>query len=103
MKKSIPLLQKKELVLSQKKFPLWMLNTKQTHFSRTFLFNDHLDALVFIARVTVHAQICLHHPDILFTYKKVKVTVSTDEVKGITKNDIELLKRIETLKTGDKQ
>ncbi len=103
MKNTIRLLQKKELKVSQNKFPLWALNTKQTHFSRTFLFKDHLDALVFIARITVHAQICNHHPDISFTYKKVKVSVCTDTVKGITKKDIELMERIETLKTVDKQ
>jgi 4a-hydroxytetrahydrobiopterin dehydratase len=74
--------------------PLWNTNPKATILSRIFNFNNHLDALVFIARTTVHAQVLDHHPEILFTYKKVKISLSTHDVKAITKKDIELAQKI---------
>ena len=98
MKKNSILLKKAELAKFQKQIPTWILSPKATSFSRLFNFKNHLDALVFIARVTVHAQVLDHHPDILFSYKKVKVTLTTNDVKGLTRNDIELAKKIDVLK-----
>jgi 4a-hydroxytetrahydrobiopterin dehydratase len=83
------------------KLPQWSVNPKQTALSLTCTFTSHLDALVFIARITVHAQVLDHHPEIVFTHKKVKVSLTSHEVKGLTKKDIELAQKISTLK-GDK-
>ena len=102
MKVKNKVLLKKEIAQAEKRFSTWVLNTKGTHFSKTFLFKDHIDALVFIARVTVHAQILNHHPEIVFTFKKVHITVFSTEVKALTTLDIDLIKQIEMLKTGDK-
>lgn len=94
------LLKKTELTKLFKKYTLWTPNTKNTQICKTVTFNKHLDALVFIARVTVHAQVLDHHPDIEFTYKKVKVTLTSHEVKGLTKLDFDLAGRIDDLKIG---
>lgn len=88
------LLKNAELKKALKVLPLWNANPKTTSISRTFLFKEHLDALVFIARATVHAQVLDHHPEIVFSFKKVKVTLTTHDVKGLTKKDIELARKI---------
>ncbi len=100
MKKTVSLLKNTELEKECKKLTLWSRNKKQTELSRIFTFNGHIDALVFIARITVHAQVLTHHPEILFTYAKVKVILTTHDVKGITKLDIDLAKRIDALYIG---
>lgn len=75
----------------------WKLNTAKTKLVKTFPFKGHVDALIFIARLTVHAEILKHHPDIHFTYAKVKITLHTHDVKALTKKDLALLSRIEKL------
>ena len=92
------ILKKGELKKALKTLPNWNLNPKETALVFTATFKDHVDALVFIARATVNAQVLGHHPEIVFTYKKVKVTLTTKDVKGITKKDIELAHRLSAVR-----
>lgn len=91
MKKKIQLLTKKELRRVADVYQDWKLDSKKVKFSRTFKFEKHIDALIFIARTTVNAEILKHHPDITFTYCKVKVVCTSHEQKGLTQKDIELI------------
>lgn len=100
MKKKIQLLTKKELQRAVDVFEHWKLDSKRVKFSRTFEFEKHIDALIFIARTTVNAEILKHHPDITFTYCKVKVSVTSHEQKGLTQKDVELLARIDRVFAG---
>lgn len=100
MKKDSVLLKKGERSKLLKKVPLWSLTPKETALVRTFVFTSHVDALVLIARITIHAQVQNHHPEILFTYCKVKVTLTTHDAKGLTLKDIRLAEKIDTLKIG---
>jgi len=102
MKKQLKTLSKKELTKLTKKYPEWKLDAKETKLTRTFEFEKHIDALIFIARSTVNAEIVKHHPDITFTYLKVKMVLITHEAKGLTKQDVSLLERIERVHTGQK-
>ena len=70
---------------------------KESKLTAAFTFSSHVEALVFIARITVHAEVLQHHPDISFTFKSVKISLTTTEEKGITKKDVDLAKRIERL------
>lgn len=100
MKSKITLLKKAELKKLTKLLPQWQVNVKQTELQRTFSFSSHIDALVFIARITVHAQVLNHHPDLHFTYKKVKVKLTTHDCKGLTNVDVEFAKRTDSLNSG---
>lgn len=70
---------------------------KKTKITAVFKFKSHIDALVFIARVTVHAEVMGHHPDITFTYRELKISLTTHEIKALTQKDIKLAKKIEKL------
>lgn len=96
----VKLLTKTDLKKLLKKVDAWEVNPKNTVLSQTRIFKNHIDALVFIARVTVHAQVLDHHPDILFTYKKVKLSLTTHDLKGLTKKDFDLAERIDSIKGG---
>lgn len=100
MKKQIKILTKKEIAKVLKNFPEWKLDAKETKLSRTFEFEKQIDALIFIARSTVNAEIVKHHPDITFTHLKVKMVLITHEAKGLTKQDLRLLHRIEKVHLG---
>lgn len=91
------LLTKRELQSLLKKYPDWSVNKRETELSRTFTFSDYIAGLVFIARIAVHAEMLNHHPDIEFSYGKVKVKLSTHSFKGLTKVDAALLERIDAL------
>lgn len=94
------LLTKKEIKKLAGKFPEWKLDSKETKFARTFEFEKQIDALIFIARTTINSEILKHHADITFTYLSVKMTVTTHDAKGLTKNDSALLARIEQVFTS---
>ena len=83
-----------------KKISEWNLNTKQTELSKTFIFSSFINGLAFIAKITVHAEILEHHPELKLTYGKVKVTLSTHDVKGLTAFDFELAGRIDNLRVS---
>jgi 4a-hydroxytetrahydrobiopterin dehydratase len=102
MKSKNVLLKKAEIKKCIKQLQLWQLNAKETELSRTISFKDHLDALVFIARTTVHAQVLQHHPEIVFSYKKVKIKLTTHELSGLTNADVELAKKIDLVAKVDK-
>lgn len=93
----VKLLTPAQLKKGRKGLDGWTLSTKGTSLQQTFNFKGHVEALVFIARMTVHAQVLNHHPEMVFTFKKVKVTLTTHDVKGLSQLDIEFAKRIEEL------
>ncbi len=76
----------------------WQLNKKQTELSKTFAFDSFLKGLGFVAKIAVHAEIMGHHPDIELSYGKVKVILTTHDVKGLSVLDFDLAKRIDGLR-----
>ena len=79
------------------KHPDWTTNTKRTEISKVIHTHSFLSGLSFIAKVAVHAEIFGHHPDIELSYNTVKIHLSTHDVKGLTKLDFDLAKRIDVL------
>jgi len=88
------LLTEREIQKVLKKHKGWKVNSKSTQLFCTYTFQSYIDALIFIARISVHAEVLKHHPDIEFTYAKVKVKLTTHALKGLTKLDVALLERI---------
>ncbi len=77
----------------------WHLNSKETELSRTFAFSNFVDGLAFVAKIAVHAELLAHHPEIELSYGKVKVKLTTHEVKGLSSLDFDLAKRIDNFRT----
>ena len=80
-----------------KKHPEWKLTKKETEIQRTFLFDDYIAGLVFMARISVHAEVLGHHPDMTLSYGKVKVVLSTHDIKALSKKDVLLAGKIDNL------
>lgn len=76
----------------------WKVNSKHTTINKSFKFPTFIAALAFAAKITVHAEVMGHHPNLELSYGKVKVKLTTHDVKGLTKNDFELASRIDNLR-----
>jgi 4a-hydroxytetrahydrobiopterin dehydratase len=65
--------------------------------AREFEFEEYLGGVAFAARVGRAAEELNHHPDIHIGYRRVKVSVNTHDVQGLSPYDFELARRINAL------
>ena len=65
---------------------------------KVFTFHNFVQAVDFINTLVPLAQNMNHHPDLeLFSYKKVKIKLTTHDQNKITEKDKELAKKIDEL------
>jgi 4a-hydroxytetrahydrobiopterin dehydratase len=69
--------------------------------TRTYQFRNFSDSLSFVNRVGELAERANHHPDIDIRYSKVTLSLSTHDAGGITQNDINLARAIDSGMAGD--
>jgi 4a-hydroxytetrahydrobiopterin dehydratase len=67
------------------------------HLEKEFTFKNFRDALAFTNRVGDLAEGQGHHPDIYLAWGKVRVTVWTHKIDGLTESDFVLAAKIEKL------
>lgn len=65
--------------------------------SRTFEFDSFIDAIGFVNKVAIAAEVADHHPDIDVRWRKVKLALSTHEADGLTSRDIDLAAKADAL------
>ena len=78
-----------------KKLPEWEL--KKERLVRVFEFDEYMEGIDFINGVAEIAEEANHHPDIIMRYTVVTLSLYSHDSKGVTKRDIELASRINTL------
>jgi 4a-hydroxytetrahydrobiopterin dehydratase len=89
-------LSKSEAVSLHQTIETWELSEKQ--ISKSYLFKNFAKAMEFVNRVAAIAESEGHHPDLLIhDYKKVKITLWTHAVGGLTENDFILAEKIDAL------
>lgn len=64
---------------------------------KDFAFPNYLDGPAFASAVGFLAENLDHHPDIEIGWRKVKVSMNTHSVEGLSPYDFELARRIDTL------
>jgi 4a-hydroxytetrahydrobiopterin dehydratase len=75
--------------------PGWQVNDAQ--LTRTVTRKDFRDALLFVNAVGFLAERANHHPDILISWNKVTLTLSTHSEGGLTDKDFELARQVNEL------
>jgi len=65
------------------------------HLEKEFKFDTYLDGVNFVNEVAAIADEQDHHPDIYLGYAKVRVTLSTHKIGGLTENDFIVAAKIE--------
>ena len=68
--------------------PDWDLNGET--ISRTYRFEDFSEAMGFVTRVGLAAEVADHHPDIDIRWNRVTVVLSTHSEGALTEKDTEL-------------
>ncbi len=76
---------------------LW--KKEENILSRTFIFENFVDAINFVNKIVPLAEKLNHHPDIeIFSYKNVKIKLTThNEGNKITEKDIQLANEIDKI------
>ena len=67
------------------------------NLKKRFEFTDFANALDFVNQVGTLAERRDHHPDITFGWGYAEFAITTHDTGGLTHNDFELAKEIETL------
>ena len=67
------------------------------HLERTFKFKDFAEALAFTNKVGGLAEAENHHPDIELSWGKVKITLLTHKIGGLSENDFIIAAKISDL------
>jgi len=75
--------------------PEWSLEDKA--LERQLKFKDFRQAMEFVNRVAAVAEEEGHHPDILISYNKVRLTLTTHKIGGLSRNDFIMAAKIDKL------
>jgi len=82
---------KKELA----NLPGWSIVNGKLH--KDFVFKDFIEAFGFMCTASLHIEKMNHHPEWFNVYNKVKVDLTTHDAGGITQNDINLARTLNSL------
>ena len=92
-----PPLQGEELTrLSSQLAAGWSV-VSEHHLEREFKFPDFQQALAFTNRVGQLAESQNHHPDIYLAWGKVKLTLWTHKIDGLTQSDFVFAAKVDKL------
>lgn len=73
--------------------PEW--NLEGETITRTFVHRDFKEAMGFVTRMALSAEVADHHPDIDIRWNKVTLALTTHEAGGLTFRDTDLAAEID--------
>ena len=73
----------------------WVLQSEK--LTKTFVFNNFIEAFGFMSKVALYAEKVNHHPEWSNVYKTVVVQLTTHEAAGISQKDFDLAQQMESL------
>lgn len=82
---------KKELA----NLPGWSVLNGKLH--KDFIFKNFIEVFGFMARAALYIEKMNHHPEWFNVYNKLKVDLTTHDAGGITQNDINLARTLNSL------
>ena len=71
-----------------------------TKIKREFKFMDCKESMAFVSKVAQIAEAEVHHPAIFISYKKVRITLSTHSIGGLSENDFIMAEKINKINKG---
>ena len=84
-----------ELDRFAKKVPEWEIDGDS--LTRTFEFDEFMEAIDFVNSVAEIAEDAHHHPDIDIRFTTVTLALTTQDLGGLTKADFEVAGRVDNL------
>jgi 4a-hydroxytetrahydrobiopterin dehydratase len=92
---SMAKLSQSEIASAVKKLGGWTVANGKLH--RDYEFVDFVHAFGFMATAALMIEKMGHHPEWFNVYNRLSVDLTTHDAGGITKKDIDLAKKLETL------
>ncbi len=77
--------------------PDWTLSDDARSLHRAWEFKDFVEAFAFLTKVAACAEEEGHHPEIWNSWSKVKLTLSTHSIGGLSMNDFILAAKVSVL------
>ena len=65
--------------------------------ARQFVFQDFVQAMGFMTQVALVAERSNHHPEWFNVYNRVEVVLTTHDVQGLSRRDIDLAQAMERI------
>lgn len=75
--------------------PGWSVIDGKLH--KEFTFKSFIEAFGFMTTAALHIEKMNHHPEWFNVYNKIKVDLVTHDAGGITQNDIDLARTLNSL------
>ena len=88
-------LSEEEITKELSNLPGWKIVEGKLH--KDFQFDDFIQAFGFMTRAALHIEKMNHHPEWFNVYNKLRVDLTTHDAGGITDNDINLAKTLNSL------
>ena len=76
--------------------PGWSILNGKLH--KDFVFDDFIEAFGFMCKAAIHIEKINHHPEWFNVYNKISIDLVTHDAGGITQNDIDLARTLNSLK-----
>jgi 4a-hydroxytetrahydrobiopterin dehydratase len=73
----------------------WSVVNAKLH--KDFDFTDFIEAFGFMSKAAIHIEKMNHHPEWFNVYNKIKIDLTTHDAGGITQNDINLARTLNSL------
>ncbi len=73
----------------------WSVINGKLH--KDFVFKDFIEAFGFMSTASLYIEKMNHHPEWFNVYNKVKVDLMTHDAGGITQNDIDLARTLNSI------
>src|SRR6266850_878797 len=99
-KGGVPPLKGEQLQKLQQQLGAGWRVVQEHHLEKEYPFKNFRDALAYTNRVGELAEKHNHHPDIYLSCGKVKITLWTHKIDGLTESDFVMAAKIEQLPKG---
>jgi 4a-hydroxytetrahydrobiopterin dehydratase len=96
-KGGVPPLKGEALADLQKKLGNGWEVINEHHLEKAFTFKNFREAIAFTNRVGELAEQQRHHPDIYLAWGRVKITIWTHKIDGLTESDFIMAAKIDPL------
>jgi 4a-hydroxytetrahydrobiopterin dehydratase len=85
----------KEVTKKLESLPGWSL--RKPKIIRTFSFEEFIDGIDFVQKVSIIAQKANHHPDINIRFNKVTMSLTSHDSGGITSKDVTMAEKCDEI------
>jgi 4a-hydroxytetrahydrobiopterin dehydratase len=95
-KKTAPLLPQ-EVAKLEAQVAGWIVADDARSIYKEFVFDDFDQNMMFVNQIAELAETEGHHPDLNISYNKLRVTLTTHAINGLSENDFILASKIDEL------